>query len=113
MQNLAARVAVKIEEGDVRGAVRLTASNDTLAAYDDDTVATLRQLDSSRTTPTCDLPNPPVDNIPALQLLENDIVVAIKSFLAGSAGEMDGLQPHHLKDMTGPITGIAGQRLIV
>jgi hypothetical protein len=113
MQNLAARVAAKIEEGDVRGAVRLTASNDTLAAYDDDTVAALRQLHPSRTTPTCDLPHPPVDNVPALKLSENDIVAAIKSFLAGSAGGLDGLRPQHLKDMTGPVTGIAGQRLIV
>jgi hypothetical protein len=48
MQNLAARVAAKIEEGDVRGSVSLTASNDTLAAYDDDTVAALRQLHPSR-----------------------------------------------------------------
>jgi hypothetical protein len=32
MRNLAARVAAKIEEGDVRGAMRLTVSNDTLAA---------------------------------------------------------------------------------
>ena len=33
--------------------------------------------------------------------------------MAGSAGGLDGLRPHHLKDMTGQITGIAGQRLIV
>jgi hypothetical protein len=106
-------VSAKIEEGDVRGAVRLTASNDTLAAYDDDTVAALRQLHPSRTTETSDLPHPPVYNVPALTLSENDIAAAIKSFLAGSAGGLDGLRPQHLKDMTGPITGIAGQRLIV
>jgi hypothetical protein len=64
MQNLAASVVAKIEEGDVRGAVRLTASNDTLTAYDNDTVAALHQLNPSRRTPTCDLPHPPVDNVP-------------------------------------------------
>jgi hypothetical protein len=37
VQNLTARVAAKIEEGAVRCAVRLTACNDALAAYDDDT----------------------------------------------------------------------------
>jgi hypothetical protein len=39
-------------------------------------------------------------------------VAAIKSLLAGSAGGLDGLRPQHLKDMTGPVMGIAGQRLI-
>jgi hypothetical protein len=79
MQNLAARVAAKIEEGDVWGAVRLTASNDTLSTHDD-TVAALRQFHPPRTTPTCDLPHPPVDNVPALKLSENDVVAAISSY---------------------------------
>jgi hypothetical protein len=84
--------------------VRLAASNDTLAAFDDDTAAVLRQLHPSRSAPTCDFP--------ALSLQENDLNSAIKSFLAGSAGGLDGLRSQHLKDMTSPITGIAGQRLI-
>jgi hypothetical protein len=112
LQNLAERVSAKIEEGDVRGAVRLAASNDTLAAYDDDTAAVLRQLHPSRAAPTCDSQLQPVVGMPALTLSENDITSAIKSFLAGSAGGLDGLRPQHLKDMTSPITGIAGQRLI-
>jgi hypothetical protein len=54
LQNLAVRVSAKIEESDVRDAVRLAASSDTLAAYDDDTASVLCQLHSSRTAPTCD-----------------------------------------------------------
>src|SRR5208282_779322 len=43
LDKLAARVSAKIEEGDVRGAVRLAVSNDTLAPYNDATAAALRQ----------------------------------------------------------------------
>jgi len=52
LHHLAARVSSKIEEGDVRGAVRLAASNDTLASHDDDTLEALRQLHPARATPT-------------------------------------------------------------
>jgi hypothetical protein len=38
-------------------------------------------------------------------------MVAIKSFMPGSAGGMDGLRPQHLKDMTSVSAGDAGQRL--
>jgi hypothetical protein len=51
--------------------------------------------------------------VPALKLSDNKIVAAIKSFLAGSASGLDALRPQHLKDMTSPVMGIAGQRLIV
>jgi hypothetical protein len=33
--------------------------------------------------------------MPALTLSENERIAAIKSFLAGSAGGMDGLLPQH------------------
>jgi hypothetical protein len=54
LQNLAERVSAKIEEGDVLGAVRLAASNDTLVANDDDTSAVLRQFHCLRAAPTYD-----------------------------------------------------------
>jgi hypothetical protein len=47
-----------------------------------------------------------------LTLTEFDIAEAIKTFPAGSAGGLDGLRPQHLKDMTSPFTGGAGQQLI-
>jgi len=48
MNHSAARVSSTIEEGNVRGAVRLAASNDTLASHDDDTLEALRQLQPPR-----------------------------------------------------------------
>jgi len=116
LQNLAARVSSKIEEGDVRGAVRIASSDDKLAPYDDETVAALKLLHPPRATTSN--PAQHIDNLsdstslPVLILTENDIVAAIKTFPAGSAGGLDGLRPQHLKDMTSPMTGDAGQQLV-
>jgi len=52
LSNLAARVSAKMEEGDVHGAVRLAVSDDSLAPYDDDTVAALRLLHPPRASVT-------------------------------------------------------------
>ena len=121
LQNLKARVSAKIEEGDVRGAVRLASSNDTLAPYDDETAAALRLLhppraasiSSSDAGPAIDQTNNSSTPPAALTLTEHDIVAAIKTFPAGSAGGLDGLRPQHLKDMTSPMTGDAGQQLVM
>jgi len=112
VQQLAARVSAKIEEGDVRGAIKLAASNDTLASCDDTTVEILRQLHPSRAISTT-FNQPQLNAInQTLKFTEKDIVDAIKTFPAGSAGGLDGIRPQHLKDMTNHSTGIAGQRLI-
>ena len=104
LNKLAARVSAKIEEGDVRGAVRLAVSNDTLAPYGDATAAALRQLHPPRATPTASFPPSPSDGVgssfAALTLTDSDIAAAIKSFPAGSAGGLDGMRPQPLKDMT-------------
>ena len=109
-------MSAKIEEGDVRGAVRLAVSNDTMAPYDYTTATALRQLHPSRAAPSNSslLPERGGDNssITTLKLIDNVIVAAIKSFPAGSAGGLDGLRPQHLKDIASPITGIVGQQLI-
>jgi hypothetical protein len=113
--DLAARVSAKIEEGDVRGAVRLAVSDDSLAPYSDSTVKALHELHPPRSAPMINLqllPEPDVAPAQVLFLCHSDITEAIKSFPAGSAGGLDGLRPQHLKDMTSPYTGIIGQKLV-
>ena len=119
----ASRVSSKIEEGDIRGAVRIASSSDTLAPYDDVTVAALHQLHPSRNylfdqdisltgrTSTGTISEPDHSPLP-LKVSSSDIVDAIKSFPAGSSCGLDGLKPQHLKDMTGQSSGVVGQRLI-
>lgn len=118
--NLAARVSAKIEEGDVRGAVRLAVSDDILAPCTNAAADALRLLHPRRAAPVTGSPSPPEPNVinvndsmrSVLTLSVEDIAEAIKSFPAGSAGGLDGLRPQHLKDMTSPYTGMAGQRLL-
>ena len=52
--------------------------------------------------------------LPSVILSENDIVAAIKSFPAGSAGAhwIVYVRPQHLKDMTSSFTGWVGNQLI-
>lgn len=109
--NLAARVSSKLEDGDIRGAIRLAASDDTMAPFDDLTAAALRDKHPARAASHVPPPTPDKDR--SLRLKESDILAAIKSFLPGSAGGPDGLRPQHLKDLTSASAGDAGHRLLV
>jgi hypothetical protein len=80
----------------VHGAIRLAASDDKLAPFNDETVAALRakyphqalhQLNKSVSYEGEGY----VSNIASRQLNESDISEAIKSFNAGSASGLDGL----------------------
>jgi len=60
LDNLAARVSSKLEDGDIRGAIRLAASDDTMAPFDDVTAAALQSKHPARATiPTDSLPPTP------------------------------------------------------
>jgi hypothetical protein len=108
--NLAARVSSKLEDGNIRGAIRLAASNDTLALFDDVTAEALRSKHPSRVTHDSPLPMP--NNDVCLLLQQGNILAAVKSFMPGSAGGPDGLRPQHLKDLTSASADDAGQRLL-
>ena len=113
--NLAARVSEKLEEGDVRGAIRLAASDDTLAPRNDETVAALRLKHPPRAASlegTPPPPPPPSSSSSCLAVQQSDVIEAIKSFSAGSAGGIDGLRPQHLKDLISVHSGEPGQRLV-
>jgi hypothetical protein len=108
-ERMAARVSELLEDGDVRGAVRLAASEETMAPYNQYTVDALiskhpRAIHHPQYTAS--------DAVEPLQGQEADIAAAIKSFPAGSAAGLDGLRPQHLKDMVGEQTAAAGQQLL-
>ena len=95
---IAKRAAAKLEEGNVKGAIRLLCSNNTIASPNLDSFTKLSAL------------HPPVpedrrvvastDCIP-LSASCDDIRKAVQSFPNGSAGSFDGLRPQHLKDLLG------------
>jgi hypothetical protein len=104
-ERLAARVSEMLEDGDVRGAGRLAASNETMAPYSRNTVNAL----ISKHPRTVYLPQYTAnDEVEPLQQQESDVAAAIKPFPAGSVGGLDGLRPQRLKDMVGAQTAAAG-----
>ena len=93
----------------------MAASEDTMASHDENTLAALRMKHPQRRTVSSE--EPPLSSLrvnsnDSLIVKERDIVDAIKSFPAGSAGGIDGMRPQHIKDMTTADTGETGQRLI-
>jgi len=115
INNTSALISEKLEEGDVRGAIRLASSDDSMAPHDEKTLAELRLKHPPRRTVPIDGPLPLITQTSSNQPIavqERDVIEAIKSFPAGSAGGVDGLRPQHLKDMTSAHTGEAGQRII-
>jgi hypothetical protein len=110
--NLAARVSSKLEDGDVRGAIRLAASDDVIAPFDDITATVLRDKHPPRATDIEPTTSPPLCTDQCLLLQDSDVAAAIRSFAPGSAGGPDGLRPQHLKDLTSASAGDAGLRLL-
>ena len=90
------RASARLEEGDIKGAMRALSSNDSLAPATSTTHAALVSLhplcpENRRTIPQSDTTPLPVST--------SDVRAAILSFPCGSAGGPDGLSPQHLKDM--------------
>ena len=96
MERLAVRVSEKLEDGYVKGAVRLTASDDLIATYCQETIdALISKHPHANSPPHCAA----IDIVAPLVLQEPVIAMAVKTFPAGSAGGLDGLRPQHLKDI--------------
>ena len=112
LRSLARRVAIKLEEGNFKGAVRVASSEDTLAEMDEATILALRAKHPPP-HPNSTLPPPPDgDSIPAVSVTEREVVAAICSFPNGSVGEPDSLHPQHLQDLTSPTAGRSGDVLL-
>ena len=97
--DLAKRVAIKIEEGDFRGAIRLASSDDSLADFSDDTYAALCAKHPPA-SPDSRVPSQLPDvSLPECVVSSKEVCHAIRSFPCGSAGGPDKLRPQHLKDL--------------
>lgn len=105
------RVEYKISDGDVKGAVKLLSSTDTIAPFNE---VTLEELKQKHPPPTEDipLPEPPDKKIEPLAVSEKEVYKMIGKFPHGSSAGIDGILPQHLKDLTSPITGEAGLILL-
>lgn len=99
----------KVSEGDIRGAVRVLCSNDTVAPQTSETVSKLRAKhpdDNGEVFEELKIEN----NLPATTA--EDVVKAIKSFPLSSSGGIGGLRPRHLKDLISFTCGESANRLL-
>jgi hypothetical protein len=93
---LADAIAAKLEDGNIRAAVRLLMSDDKPA---DDSVDTLVKLHEKHPTAPSDRQFPVATTEANLCVDENDVIRAARSFPAGSSGGPDGFRPQHLVDL--------------
>ena len=94
---LAQAVAAKLEEGNLKAAIRILVSDDTPSMPSVEGLAKLKQKHPPATLMADSLPQPQPDSF--LSVIENDVRKAVTSFPAGSAGGPDGIRPQHIKDL--------------
>lgn len=100
----------KVADGDVRGAIRILSSADSIATEND---ATFEILQEKHPLPsnTTDKPNPPNGILPLI-VTEKQVEDRISTFAAGSASGIDGLSPQHLRDLLAVNCGGAASKLL-
>ena len=80
----------KLEDGEVKGAIRIASGNESMAEPTKENVAKLKQKHPNSILSGADLPSATSD---PLQIDEHAVLLAIKTFPAGSAGGPDKLRP--------------------
>ena len=91
----------KAREGDIKGAIRLASSEDTIATPNPGTLSALQEKHPPQKCSPGSRgdPSPVVSIAPPIQVSSEKVVKAICSFPCGSAGGPGGLRPQQLKDM--------------
>ena len=111
-QRLKRGVSAKFSDGDIKGAIRLLTSTESIAPRNDETLNLLKQKHPS-TPENLTLPAPPTEDMPAPAVARvEDVRKALASFRPGSAGGPDGIRPGHLVALTSRKSGEAGVRLL-
>ena len=96
-QNLASIVTSKIEDGNIKAAIRIMLSDDRPAENNAETLQLLTERHPPAAPNRRQIPDP--EHFPVAQFTEEDICTAIRTFPAGSSGGPDGLRPQHLRDL--------------
>ena len=109
-KSLAPLIASKIDDGDVRAALRIATSSDSVAPTNEEVLATLVSKHPEG-TPT-PLPQPPKDIALPADVSVAEVKAGISSFSNGSAGGIDGIHAIHFKDLTAESIGVTGVCLI-
>lgn len=109
--NLSSRVESKISEGDVRGAVKILSSSDTLAQDTHETFLKLKAKHPTPSRPLC-FPDAPTAGDSCLTVTEKEVIEGVLAFPNGSSAGIDGIRPQHLKDLLSISNGDAARKLL-
>ena len=90
-------ITSRLEAGNMKAAIRLLMSDDSIATPSEDTMAKLNKKHPPSTLSVDSIPSPSTDG--HFAVTETSVQKAIMSFPAGSSGGPDGLRPQHLKDL--------------
>jgi hypothetical protein len=96
---LSAAVTAKIEDGNIKAAIRMLCSEEKPAV--DIEAAFLKLQERHPPAPADRHPFPDPGSTTPIQATEDEVLRAIRTFPAGSAGGPDGIRPQHVLDMVG------------
>lgn len=111
VDTLSRRVQKKCADGDIRAALRLLTTSDSVITPCEEVVAALRAKHPPA-APDEDLPELRDLDQHRLSIVEADVMAAIKATAPGSAAGLDGLRPLHLRQLVAGHTAEAGRRLL-
>jgi hypothetical protein len=95
--SLAEAVSAKIEDGNIKAAIRIISSDEQLVLPSVDTLAALQAKHPAARQDSVHIPDPQPDC--QLVMDENIVLRTLRSFPAGSSGGPDGLRPQHLIEL--------------
>src|SRR6218665_1109048 len=96
-----AAISSKLEDGNIRAAVRILCEGGKMATPDEDNLALLREKHPRDTNPEAleGLPDP--SSTGAWQVTVEEVLEAVRTFPYGSAGGPDGFRLGHLLELVG------------
>lgn len=107
---LAKRVEAKVEDFDIKGAIRILSSSDKLAPFNEETFSKLKlKHPTASSIPNVESPPPPSCS---LIVNEQQVRKKINSFQYGSGPGIDGFRPQFFKDIISKTAGEAGERAL-
>ena len=94
---LAAAIMAKVEDGNLKAAIRILTSEERPAEDNDITFAKLLERHPAAPADRSQPPDP--HNTTAVQMTEAEVQKVKRSFPAGSSGGPDGVRPQHILDL--------------
>lgn len=96
-QALSVAVSSKIEDGNIKAALRILLSEDKPADFSEAAFSAIADKHPKVSSNMSSIPDP--SSFASLLISESEVLKAIRSFPAGSSGGPDGFRPQHLADL--------------